>query len=115
MKIIRRILITVAFMLPLVSCIEGEEQGSDIIGSEVEFYSVPDVWTYISMESGTVVGTGKVGDASSDAEWAMRRDWDIAICDTLIRTNGGNSGGGYGGISTESGSETLPDIFQEVW
>ncbi len=45
----------------------------------------------------------------------MRRDWDIAICDTLLRTNGGNSGIGFGGILSESGSETIPDIYQEVW
>ena len=113
MKIILRIIITAALLLPLVSCIEGEEQ--DFTGSEVEFFSVPDVWTYISFESGEVVGTGKLGDAESDAAWAMRRDWDIAVCDTLLRTNGGNSGIGYGGISSESGSETIPDIYQEIW
>lgn len=115
MKIIRKMVIFAALLLPLVSCIDSGKQEPEIIGSEVEFVSVPDQWTYISLEQGAVVGTGKLGDASSDAEWAMRRDWDIAICDTLFRTNGGNSGGGYGGISTESGSETLPDIFQEVW
>ncbi len=115
MRIIRKILISAALLMPLVSCIEGEKQEPEITGSEVEFISVPDVWTYISLESGTVVGTGKLGDAESDAAWAMRRDWDIAVCDTLLRTNGGNSGIGFGGILSESGSETIPDIYQEVW
>ena len=115
MKNIRRILIAAALSLSLVSCIGGEEPEPEIISSEVEFFSVPDQWTYISFERGEVVGTGKLGDASSDAAWAKRDDWDIAICDTLLRTNGGNSGIGFGGISSETGSETIPDIYQEIW
>ena len=115
MKIIRRILISAALVLSLASCSEGEEQEPEIVSSEVEFIPIPDQWTYISIEQGVVVGTGKLGDAASDAEWARRNDWDIAICDTLIRTNGGASGTGLGAISTESIDKSLPDIYQEIW
>ena len=115
MKIICKIVISAALLLPLASCIDGGRQEPEIVGSEVEFVSVPDQWTYISLESGTVVGTGKLGDAASDAAWAIRDDWDIAICDTLLRTNGGGSGKGRGGIMGESGRDPIPDPYQEVW
>lgn len=57
-----------------------------------------DTWTYISLEKGSVTGTSKLGDETEDAAWAKRKDWDIAICGDMMRTNGGTSGEGEGAI-----------------
>ena len=51
----------------------------------------------------------------ADAAWAHRDDWDIAVCDSLIRTNGGTSGMGQGALSSESVSAAVSDTEQEIW
>lgn len=55
-------------------------------------------WTYISLTEGKVVGTGKLGSEEDDSAWAARQDWDIALCNGAIRTNGGSSGQGKAAI-----------------
>lgn len=55
-------------------------------------------WTYISLTEGKVVGTGKLGSEEDDSAWAARQDWDIALCNGAIRTNGGSSGRGQAAI-----------------
>lgn len=55
-------------------------------------------WTYYSLESNRLVGTSNFSDSVADRQWASRNDWDIAVCGDLIRTNGGSSGIGQGGI-----------------
>lgn len=63
-------------------------------------------WTYYSFEKGfeTPIGVGstdpKTGD---DAKWAKRSDWDIAFNRYNIRTNGGASGEGKGGVLVVEG------------
>ena len=106
--------ILIAFPLFLASC--SEEGRIPVPASgEVEFLPLSGQWIYISLESGKVVGSGKLGDEASDADWALRDDWDIAICDSLIRTNGGTSGPGRGALSAESSAKTVPDCYQEIW
>lgn len=56
------------------------------------------VWTYISLTEGKVIGTGKLGSGEDDSAWAARPDWDIALCNGAIRTNGGSSGQGKAAI-----------------
>lgn len=55
-------------------------------------------WTYLSLSTGRVVGRSALGDARADSLWAARTDWDIATYGSLLRTNGGTSGGGRGAI-----------------
>lgn len=57
-----------------------------------------DQWTYISLRKNTIVGHSAVDDPESDAAWAERTDWDLAVCGDLIRTNSGTSGRGNGGL-----------------
>lgn len=57
-----------------------------------------DTWTYYSLEQNKQVGTSAFGDSIADRQWAARTDWDIAVCGDLLRTNGGASGSGQGGI-----------------
>lgn len=52
-------------------------------------------WIYYSLSKAEVVGTG---NASNEADWAARTDWDIAFQRQYIRTNSGSSNGHQGGI-----------------
>jgi hypothetical protein len=112
--IVSRIIIAILFLFAAVSCINDNERVKQIDG-EIDVALIPGEWTYISIENGAVVGTGRLGDEESDAAWAGRDDWDIAICDSLIRTNGGKSGIGQGALSDVSSASTVPDSYQEIW
>ena len=115
MKRFLKIILCATLLLTMASCIDDRKKEPVLVSGEVEFISQHGRWTYISLETGKVVGTGFLGDEKSDAEWALRDDWDIAICDSLIRTNGGTSGPGEGAASAESSGATLPDTYQEIW
>lgn len=65
-------------------------------------------WTYISLREGIQVGVCALSDTLAQREWAQRTDWDIAICDGHIRTNGGISGCGEGGVTF------VPEYFEEI-
>lgn len=113
MRILRVVLLSVAVLA--VSCVRGGEKEPEVVTGEVEFVSQHGRWTYISLESGEVVGTSVLGDEGADAAWSAREDWDIAVCDSLFRTNGGTSGPGQGALSAESVSAALSDTEQEIW
>ena len=68
-------------------------------------------WSYFSFESGTVVGRSELNNKEQDAQWANRKDWDIAICGDYIKTNGGTSGNGFAGaqINTTSTYDALTE------
>lgn len=110
-----RIFFLALMLLPLASCQNNGKAEPEQIEGEVEFLFRKGQWTYISLESGEVVGTGVLGDETSDAAWAARDDWDIAVCDSLIRTNGGTSGIGKGELSSESSVKLVVDEYQEIW
>lgn len=114
MKSLRYIILSAALLLTLFSCVGGK-QAPEVVSGEVEFLSQHGRWTYISLESGEVVGTSFLGDEGADEAWAQRDDWDIAVCDSLIRTNGGTSGFGNGAVSAESASAAVPDSYQDIW
>ena len=87
--------------LLLISCDNSHGPGGHgRIYSEGEIV-VDDVrgqWTYISLREGIQVGVCALSDTLAQREWAQRTDWDIAICDGHIRTNGGLSGCGEGAL-----------------
>lgn len=58
----------------------------------------PNTWTYISLAKGATIGTSNLGDTEADKSWHDRTDWDVALCNGAIRTNGGTSGKGQGSI-----------------
>jgi len=55
-------------------------------------------WTYFSFETGATVGRSTFLSDEEDAAWAERDDWDFAICGNRLKTNGGDSGKGLGGV-----------------
>lgn len=69
---------------------------------------VDNQWTYVSLGEGCVVGRSPLGDAVADSAWARRLDWDVALCNGQIRTNGGTSGHGRGGMAL------APDGYEQT-
>lgn len=115
MKALSRIIFAILFLSAMVSCINDKNMEIKQIEGEIDVALSPGEWTYISIEDGAIVGKGTLGDQASDEAWAARDDWDIAICDSLIRTNGGYSGIGQGALSDISSVSTVPDTYQEIW
>ncbi len=71
-------------------------------------------WHYYSFSKGKVIGTGEE-DATSNASWFARTDWDIAIQRYFVRTNSGDATtvGANGGVYTCDESiafETLEEV-----
>jgi hypothetical protein len=71
-------------------------------------------WTYFSFETGETVGRSTFLSEEEDKAWAARSDWDFAICGDRIKTNGGESGNGQGGVLRDTQHnfltlETAPD------
>ncbi|MDY3980018.1 MAG: HmuY family protein [Tidjanibacter sp.] len=96
-KQITGFLILIVIVLAVASC--SSERRPMPQSGEVTITGLgDDHWTYFSFETGETVGTSPLSSAADDAGWAERTDWDIAICGEMIRTNGGTSGAGRGGI-----------------
>ena len=90
------------------SCRSGE--GSDLppVQDELTISGLSSTkWTYFSFETGQVVGQSTFLSAEEDREWEQRLDWDLAICGDYIKTNGGDSGQGLGGIQRDYTSNFL--------
>ena len=64
-------------------------------------------WVYFSIKDGETVGTSTFLSEEEDKAWAERTDWDFAICGDYIKTNGGDSGQGLGGIQRDYTSNFL--------
>jgi len=111
MQKISRVLVSVVSLLSLLSIASCGEGGGDSPASVANVMSVsiqPDTWTYISLSDGKTVGTSDLGDADAEKSWHNRTDWDIALCNGVIRTNSGTSGVGQGGImSTPQGFDNV--------
>lgn len=86
-------------LLLLVACNNGADvkQPSQVIETTISGLS-EDKWTYFSFEKGEAIGQSDFLDDDADAAWALRTDWDFAICGDYLKTNGGTSGSGQGGI-----------------
>ncbi len=84
----------------LTSC--NNQNGSErvpVVRDELTISGLEDgKWVYFSIESGSVVGSSAFLSEEEDAIWAKRSDWDFAICGDYLKTNGGASGSGRGGI-----------------
>ena len=102
-RTIYRLMLIFAVSAGLCSCNGFGDKGAPNVAGEITLHDLnSENWTYFSFEKGEVVGTGKFGDAESDAQWHDRKDWDFAICGDRIKTNSGASGVGQGGIQKEN-------------
>ena len=78
--------------------------------------SLPDEagWTFVSIETGEVIGTCALDDSTTLRDYAHRADWDVAISsDGHLRTNSGRSGDGLGGICKSSLPFDAADVMPE--
>ena len=102
--------VVAAFALLLFSACQPNRQENK--AEEVIINGLSDTeWSYFSFESGTVVGRSELNNKEQDAQWASRKDWDIAICGDYIKTNSGTSGNGFAGaqINTTSTYDALTE------
>ena len=93
------IYIAMAAMLLLTACNKDNDANDVVSEGLLTVPNVPGQWTYISLTEGRVVGSCALTDSAAQHQWALRTDWDLAICDGMIRTNGGDSGVGQGAIA----------------
>ena len=104
MKIAYTIIITVVVFL--ASC-SNDDSSPIFRQGDLQIQTQKDTWTYVSLESGNTIGTCALGDSIAEKTWSQRTDWDIAICNGMIRTNSGTSGIGHGGIVN-----IMPDFYE---
>ena len=106
---ISKIFVFVISLLSLASCSKGDEDNSSTSTTNAMSVNIqPDTWTYISLSDGKIVGTSELGDTDAEKAWHDRIDWDVALCNGIIRTNSGTSGIGRGGIMSS------PQSFDNV-
>lgn len=102
-------LIAIIAIVFLVSCNKESENSVNNVEETLTISGISDSeWTYISLETGKVIGTSPLYDEAQDALWKKRMDWDIAFCGEYMKTNGGTSGEGNGAIQRLDGK----DFFQ---
>ncbi len=99
-------LAAVAALCLVFSCNTGSHSGKGHEEREVTLEGLSaGKWTYFSFSAGEAVGQSTFADTREDSLWAGRNDWDFAIAGDFIKTNGGSSGKGEGGIFPLPGSD----------
>lgn len=84
----------------LLSCSDRDADRAKVeVKTELSLTVEPGKWTYFSLSDSLVKGTSEIGNSEEDRKWAARRDWDIAVSEGGIRTNGGSSGDGIGALA----------------
>ena len=97
----KKICILCAAAAALATSCNTREQAPEVKRAVMNTVSIAvsdSTWTYFSLESGRTVGTSPLGDPEADAQWAARKDWDLALCSDMLKTNGGTSGSGKGAV-----------------
>lgn len=79
---------------------------------QVEIELKPGYWIYYSLDQDCIVGECRMNDASADAEWAKRLDWDFAVSEDGFRTNSGSSGQGRGGLISIPSDSLFDNMFE---
>ena len=96
----RSILFVLCLAIAIAACSDGDS-ARRLTEHELDLELTDGAWTYVALETGSVVATVDFADAETQAELAQRTDWDVALApDGLIRTNSGKSGSGAGGVAT---------------
>ncbi len=98
----KRLLNILTTTLLLTACATDNADNGIVSEGLLTIPNVADQWTYVSLTEGRVVGTCSLTDTVAQRQWAMRTDWDLATCNGMIRTNGGDSGRGQGAAAASS-------------
>ena len=122
-QFLRRPVLTVVFTIShflilsfsqflFLSCATDGEGSGIVSEGLLTLPNVPDQWTYVSLRTGKVLGSCALADTAAQHRWANRSDWDMATCNGMIRTNGGASGRGMGGVATTTTDYEAVDAAQ---
>ena len=99
-RYINILLCLAAVVLCMSSCRDRSDDREPVeVESLLTLTLEPGKWIYYSISDSTIVGRSDIGDAEQDQEWAAQMNWDIAFSESGIRTNGGTSGRGNGGLT----------------
>ncbi len=102
------------FALSFTACDDDDDKIPTSPGETTEAYinaNSSTVWQYYSFAKNETIGSAE-GNTENDAEWAKRKDWDIAIRRMYIRTNSGTSTsvGANGGVSAFTGTANFSSV-----
>ena len=116
MKKLFLFLVALAGVFAFTSCSDDDDNAGAAAGDvkQVEVdASVNNQWSYYSLASNTLVGTG-AENAEDNAKWGARKDWDIAISRYMVRTNSGDftKVGAIGGVYTCAESVTFGGLTE---
>lgn len=89
-------------LLTATACSDDDGKAPSTVRGAQTVAMKEDCWTYMSLETGEILGTAAMDDSAAEHAWSERTDWDIAFCGTMIRTNSGTSGRGNGGSTVSS-------------
>ena len=110
-----RLFLAAVLIMTAVSCRDnGEDRDPVKVNRRVSFTLEPGKWIYYSISDSCIVGKSDVGNTADDEEWKGRTDWDIALSESGIRTNGGTSGSGKGGLAVMSDSGFEEESLQPL-
>lgn len=104
------VICNLSFSAALLACATDNGAGDGVVSEGLMTVpNVPGQWTYISLSEGRVVGTCALSDTTAQRQWAQRTDWDLATCNGMLRTNGGDSGIGKGAAATTADAYDAAD------
>lgn len=104
----KKIILIAIISLSAFSCVSKKDSPERILEKEITLSGLDSGhWTYFNIEDGSVTGTSTFLSTEEDKVWAARSDWDFAICGDYIKTNGGTSGNGNGGLLKNTSSNYL--------
>lgn len=100
-------------MIAFSSCSKNDNNDQSL-GETKETYidaTSKTTWNYYSLSENKVVGTGEE-NATDNAAWGARKDWDFAVCRYSIRTNSGaaTTVNAQGGVHIFASSVTFASI-----
>ena len=106
MKRSNLVILLIAVILSTACSQEGVEPATSQVSTIPD---TPGKWTYFSFSTNTAVGQAAVGDTVAERQWRDRMDWDLAVSNGLIKTNGGKSGKGRGAIRIQGSTKFVED------
>lgn len=109
----KKTLLCIALLVLLLAGCHDDSSPKHIEG-DLTLSTATEGWTFMSIETGNVIGTCALSDSLTLRQYASRTDWDVAFSsDGHLRTNSALSGPGQGGICESTLPFDAADVVQE--
>lgn len=95
----KKLIYALTAALLVAACTNDSDNSGIVSEGLLTIPHVPDQWTYVSLTNNCIVGSCALTDTAAQHQWSERTDWDLAVCNGMLRTNGGDSGSGQGGAA----------------